>query len=222
LGWVSLLTMLLGMISGPVIARLLPASPVLTDDKVETAAPIAFAPPSVSPVIAGPMSPSLMDIAASGDADAQYSAAWVTIDKDRLKGMKLLRKSANQGHSDAQFLLARNLLEEAETEVEFQEVLSLLEEAASERHGKAVIFLSEIYKRGLGVGRDLEKASRWRDKNFWETREKFRQNVSSVMKFNQQKSIAESEFNQVLLRRNTTGKTGTRNNSSSSQEPGPY
>lgn len=210
LGWMSLLTILMGMLLGPILARGFPNSgpPPLPVVHQSTAAP-ATVPlaqpaerlPDPSPIVARQPSPSLVDLAASGDANAQYEAAWVTIDGDREGGIQLLRGAAEQGHSDAQFLLAKCLLEKAVSESEFQEVMDLLQSAAAKMQGKATVFLSEIYAVGLGVEKDSEKSALWENKKFWETKEDIRKNVTSILKFNDQKRNASAEFQAVFLHR---------------------
>ena len=160
LGWWALLTVALGMIVGPLLAR----PQIRTPDIEPTAhvAPTAKSSPARNEDEL-PRQPTLADFASAGDAEAQYVVGCNLLNdtSHRNDGIQLLRKSSAQGFVHAQFELGRVLLGRAETESEIMEVVSLLSNAAENGQGKAALFLSKIFDQGLGVEKNPDKAREW-------------------------------------------------------------
>jgi TPR repeat protein len=50
-----------------------------------------------------------------------------------------------------------------QTEMDYRNGINQLETAARAGHGKAALFLSQLYHQGFRVERDLQKAQYWQD-----------------------------------------------------------
>jgi TPR repeat protein len=107
--------------------------------------------------------------AKQGDARAQYlTGCWMTSGKadtvGNRVGLDLMRKSAEQGYTQAEYELGATLLyaDGASTVVApAPEAFGWLQRAADKGHGHAEADLGVCYSRGLGVPKDPRQAATW-------------------------------------------------------------
>ena len=78
------------------------------------------------------------------------------VEKDRVKAMDLLKRSAERGNKEAQDLYEGLLWEESR----FNQVLPDAEAGVA----SAQVFIGTCYKNGFGVEADLEEAKKWYEK----------------------------------------------------------
>lgn len=180
LGWWAILTVALGMIIGPLLAR---DHIHIPDIKPTTGiAPAANSIPARKEDEPSPR-PTLADLASEGDAEAQYVVGCNLLEKAsrRDEGIQLIRMSSAQGFVHAQCELGCILLGRAETESEFIEAVSLLSSAAENGQGKAALFLSKIFDQGLGVEKNPDKAHEWSAKVPYSQRSKAEHDFTILM-----------------------------------------
>ena len=65
-------------------------------------------------------------------------------------------------HHELEHLYA-NAVVTIQSQMNFQDAVKALEQAARSGHGKAALFLSELYFQGFRVERDSLKAQYWQD-----------------------------------------------------------
>ena len=161
LGWTALLSMLLGMVLGPVLARS-PTPPFQVPKEIARSSDPAV-PPSPIPQQEEPKGPTLTDRAKDGDPEAQYVVGYNLLNDSarREEGVEFLRKATLQGFRHAPYELGKALIADAHTPDETAEALSVLESAAVKGDGKAAFLLFKIYQEGTGVEKNTVKAEEW-------------------------------------------------------------
>ncbi len=127
--------------------------------------PIAAAPETTQPVVAGPLAPrnvSLDQAAQSGDLTAQYELALQRLAAGRTQeGVAMLRRAADRGFPMAQYRLAK-LYERGEgVETDLAVARQWTERAAAAGNRRAMHDLGVYFARGEGAPLDEAAAFRW-------------------------------------------------------------
>ena len=108
----------------------------------------------------------LEPLAAQGDATAQRYLAYIYmggwgVDKDAVKAVDLLRRSADRGDLLSVYSLAGAYLEGLGVEKNEGEAVALYKRAAEGGNANAQVNLGSLYRFGRGVPEDLNEAVRW-------------------------------------------------------------
>ena len=127
--------------------------------------PIAAAPATSQPVVAGPLAPrnvSLEQAAQAGDLTAQYELALQRLASGRSQeGVTMLRRAADRGFPMAQYRLAK-LYERGEgVETDLAAARQWTERAAAAGNRRAMHDLGVYFARGEGAPLDEAAAFRW-------------------------------------------------------------
>lgn len=106
------------------------------------------------------------ELAASGDAKAQYNLAQMHYYGDGMKqdyreAIRLYRLAAEQGLSDAQYSLGVIYFTNKVTPPNYEEAIRLYRLAAEQGHVKSQLDLGLIYLKGEVVPQDYEAAQKW-------------------------------------------------------------
>lgn len=107
----------------------------------------------------------LLEVALTGDAEAQYQISKDYYDtgtaEDYRKSIEFLTKSAQQGHAKAQYRLAHMYLMGHGGHINHTEAAEWLSKAAEQGMPDAQYELSSFYAKGKGVEKDNDAAVEW-------------------------------------------------------------
>jgi hypothetical protein len=161
LGWSALVSMLFGMVLGPVLARLAKPTFEAPLDIANLSKPAIPTPPLSQQE--EPKGPTLADCARDGDPEAQYVVGCNLLNDSvrRQEGIEFLRKATLQGFPHAPYELGKALFAYVHTPDGIAEALSVLQDAAVKGDGKTAFLLFKIYQDGTGVEKNIAKAEEW-------------------------------------------------------------
>ncbi len=159
----------------PPVADPAVTSPIVTSPSV--ANPTPANPPAASPTPANPPPPATTDPALelskraeAGDAKAQYELGRTYRDKaytplgephESQEMFRWFKKSADQGHSGAQYELANCYSYGKGVAKDCAQSLGWYRKAAAQGVNSACLFIGHYYKDGEGVPKDAAEAAKW-------------------------------------------------------------